>query len=248
MSRSPSPALPGAGSTTGLRLSVIIPFAADETDGAALLEQLQALPSATEILPAGVTGHALPAGLGRADVHTELRRCFSPAGRARQMNAAAARAQGRWLWFLHADSRLQPSTLKGLDTFIAADQEALGFFDLRYLKDGPWLTRLNAVGANLRARWLGMPFGDQGFVIPSAWFKRLGGYDESLAQGEDHALVWQARARGLRLQRIAAPLASSARKYATHGWLSTTAQSLALTQHQAWRHWRALRQRQAPRA
>ena len=51
--------------------------------------------------------------------------------------------------------------------------------------------QLNAAGANLRSRWLGLPFGDQGLVLPRASFERLGGFDPALRYGEDHALVWR---------------------------------------------------------
>lgn len=222
------------------RLSVIVPFAAHETEGAALLEQLRTLPHDTEIVLARVEGHSPPMGLRPGASGDTTRVCASPAGRARQMNVGARVARGRWLWFLHADSRLEVRTLTSLDAFLAKEQDALGYFDLCYRNDGPRLTHLNAIGANLRARWLGMPFGDQGFVLPAVWFERLGGYDESAACGEDHLLVWRARIAGLPLKRIAAPLESSARKYAQLGWWPATLRHLWLTARQAWPQWRRM--------
>lgn len=216
------------------RLSVIVPFAADEAEGTALLEQLQALPRDAEIVLARVEGYLLPRGINPDAGSVTTRVCASPAGRARQMNVGARVARGRWLWFLHADSRLETHTLASLEAFLSEEQDALGYFDLHYRNDGPPLARLNAVGANLRARWLGMPFGDQGFVLPAAWFDRLGGYDETAACGEDHLLIWRARGAALPLRRIGAGLASSARKYARQGWGRTTLQNLRLTALQAW--------------
>lgn len=84
------------------------------------------------------------------------------------MNVGADSARGEWLWFLHADSRLGPATLWALQRFLDRDVDALGYFDLAFRRDGPRLAALNAWGANLRSRWLGLPFGDQGFVIRKA--------------------------------------------------------------------------------
>lgn len=222
-------------------LSVIVPFAPDETEGALLLNQLRALPRGAEIVLARVDGCRLPMEPKPDPDGIAIHICASPAGRARQMNIGAQTARGRWLWFLHADSRLQARTLTALVAFLAENQDALGYFDLRYRDDGPRLARLNAIGASLRARWLGMPFGDQGFVLPAVWFKRLGGYDESAAHGEDHLLVWHARMAGLPVQRIGASLSSSARKYAQFGWWPTTLRHLRLTVWQAWPQWRRMR-------
>lgn len=232
MSARPEPAL---------CLSVIVPFGPDETEGAVLLEQLQALPRDAEIVLVRAKGRSLPLGMKPGVQGVAIRICASPAGRARQMNLGAQAAHGRWLWFLHADSRLQVRTLTALTAFLAEDQDALGYFDLRYRDDGPRLARFNAIGANLRARWFGMPFGDQGFVLPAAWFDRLGGYDEIAPCGEDHLLVWRARAAGLLLRRIDARLASSARKYAHQGWGRATLQNLRLTALQAWSQRRRMR-------
>lgn len=157
----------------------------------------------------------------------------APAGRAHQLNAGIAAADGQWLWLLHADSRLQPSTWPALCEYLATTPRALGWFLLAFADDGPWLMALNALGANLRARWLGLPFGDQGFVLHRDDAARLGPFDPALAFGEDHAMVWRARRIGLPLQCVGGTLATSARKYAEKGWLRTTARHLRLTARQA---------------
>jgi hypothetical protein len=233
---------------TGLRLSVIVPFGPQETEGAVLLDQLRALPWDAEIVLVRVDGYPLPRALSNAEDRDTAHIHLSPPGRARQLNVGAQAARGRWLWFLHADSHLHPRTLPALDAFLAKPEAAVGYFDLRYRGDGPAMAQLNALGANWRARWLKLPFGDQGLVLPAAWFAKLGGYDEHAENGEDHLLVWHARHAGLPLRRLGAPLTSSARKYAEQGWWRTSRRHLWLTLKQAWPEWRALRRARQPGA
>lgn len=237
--------LPGVGPLPGreLHLSVIVPFAPHEAEGDALLEQLRTLPADCEVIVVRAEGAALPTLAEQHDGGPRWRVVTAPAGRASQMNRGAQAARGSWLWFVHADSRLHPRTLPALQAFLASRDDALGFFDLRFATDGPALTRLNALGANLRARWLGLPFGDQGLLLGAAWFKRLGGYDEQAQCGEDHLLVWHARRAGLPLRALGAPLISSARKYAREGWLNVTTTHLRLTVRQAWPEWWAMHHR-----
>ncbi len=200
-------------------LSVIVPLAPEETEVEELLEQLTALPPGSEVI------------VVRADNSPELpppttwpstliyREYTHDAGRARQLNLGARVAGGHWLWFLHADSRLMKATLPALQHFIAERKDALGWFELRFRQDGPRLVVLNAIGANLRAHWLGLPFGDQGLVLPRPCFHAIGGFDENVPCGEDHLLVWAARHAGLPLRPLGAPLQTSARKSAVAaGW------------------------------
>ena len=164
-------------------------------------------------------------------------------GRAWQMNQGAARATGTWLWFLHADTRFTPATIPGLHRFIADPRPRIGWFDLAFRADGPWLTRLNAWGANRRSAWFGLPFGDQGLLLPAASFAELGRFPEDAPYGEDHLLVWAAHGAGVPVRRIGATLSTSARKYARRGWAGTTILHLRLTAIQAWGAWRANRSR-----
>lgn len=216
----------------GLRLSVIIPVGPGELSWRDLLGDLSALQADAEILLVAVPGGA-PRELAPRDfaLRVPARWLEAPAGRAAQQNAGAASALGETLWFLHADSRVPAGSVAAAQGF--AGRAALGYFDLRFRDDGPRLTWLNALGARIRSRWLGLPFGDQGLILPRMLYDALGGFDASLPAGEDHALVWAARRAGVPLVPLRAPLFTSARRYAEHGWLRTTFRHLWLTLAQA---------------
>jgi hypothetical protein len=156
------------------------------------------------------------------------------------MNLGASQARGEFLWFLHADTRLSDAAYPALRRFMALGATALGWFDLAFRDDGPWPMRWNALGANFRSRRLGIPFGDQGFVVPAALFREVGGFDTGASYGEDHLFVWAVRRAGYRVSPVGAELSTSARKYAERGWGRTTFRHLWLTGVQAWpQFWRA---------
>lgn len=167
------------------------------------------------------------------DLSSNITLVSSLPGRARQLNAGAAATCADWLWFLHADSHIGAATIAGLHRFVRTNDDAIGYFDLRFLDDGPSLMWLNTLGARLRSRWLGLPFGDQGFLMSRRIFDAIGGFDEHLVGGEDHALVWMARSLDVQLRPTRAPLHTSARKYARYGWWSITREHLRLTLMQA---------------
>lgn len=210
-------------------LAIVIPLGPGELDWRPLLPSLLSSTSAELIVVH--TPDAVPAELPAAG--ERLRLVAARQGRAAQMNAGAAATAAPWLWFLHADSRLTAPAFARLDQYLADSPVGIGYFDLRFLGDGPRLVRLNEWGARLRSRWLHLPFGDQGFVMHRDTLQALGGFNESLPGGEDHALVWRARHSAVPLQPVGAELWTSARKYRRRGWLGTTVSHLATTLVQA---------------
>ena len=214
-------------------LSVIVPVGPGDDSWRALLPDLTALPSDSEIVLVAVPGESPADFQTRAFALTcRTQWIEATAGRASQQNAGAAQAHGEVLWFVHADSRVTAATLAALNRYLAAPS-GLGYFDLKFLADGPLAMQLNALGAWLRSRWLRLPFGDQGFVIHADDFKRLGSFDINAEAGEDHALVWQARRARVKLRALNAPMYTSARKYAEHGWWRMTWHHLTATWRQA---------------
>lgn len=224
--------LPKAPSAPLAGLSVIVPVGPGDAVSPALLHRLHhGLPASAEVLivlaPTAIAPRDDQLGPAMHLLHD------ATGGRARLQNRGAAQARYAVLWFVHADTVIPLAALQAAARFVDRGESALAYFDLRFLADGPRLMVVNAVAANLRSRWLKLPFGDQGLMIRRDDFQRLGGFDAQLRAGEDHALVWRARHDGLPLRRLAAPLYTSARKYAEHGWFRTTAWHLSATWRQA---------------
>ena len=211
-------------------LAIVVPAGPGDLAWHGLLPQLDGARAIEVVLVVPLDAPDLPSTL---PANASVQR--SPRGRARQLNAGAATTRADWLWFVHADSRITAATLDALHRFVAADRDAIGYFDLRFLDDGPRLVVLNTFGTTLRSRWLGLPFGDQGLLMPRRVFEALGGFDEAQPDGEDHALIWAARRGGVPVVALRAPILTSARKYAHGGWWATTRLHLRLTCTQAWR-------------
>jgi len=207
-------------------LAVIIPVGPGDRSWHDLLPQLHTLPAPAEVVMVLADGDSQ--SLTAVSARTQVLRCA--AGRARQQNAGVAASHRPWIWLLHADSRLDAQALAAIEGLAAV--ETLAYFDLHF-HDGSALMSLTALGTRLRSRLFGLPFGDQGFLLPRHCFLALGGFDEALSGGEDHALVWAARRAGLPLHALDARIATSARRYQEHGWWRTTARHLRLTWSQA---------------
>lgn len=142
--------------------------------------------------------------------------------RAIAMNKGAAQATHDYLWFIHADTKLEK---KHIDTLRKQAQEKpnhIHYFKLQFDKDGPWIIWLNTLGANIRSHLFGLPWGDQAFALSKENFDLLNHYNENLLYGEDHALILQAHKNKIKLNSIKIPLITSARKYKKKGWFKLT--------------------------
>ena len=218
-------------------LAVIIPLAPGERAWRLLLPQLapiageggEILLAAAGPSPGDLQDCLRSAGIDGAHVHWLI----SPPGRARQMNRGALYSRRPFLWFLHADSRLDQDTLPAVQRILTDPDRCLWYFRLRFLADGPALVRLNAWGAWLRSRCCGLPFGDQGFLIDRRLFFEVGAFDPSVPYGEDHLLAWAIREHGHAIRWAGGSLFTSARKYRENGWVRTTAIHVILTVKQA---------------
>ncbi|HBK55652.1 MAG TPA: glycosyl transferase family 2 [Xanthomonadales bacterium] len=217
------------------RISIVIPVGPGDTAWQALLPDLAALGPDHETILVAAPGQR-PAQPSEPDrPPPEPRWIEAPTvGRAHQLNAGADASRGDWLCFLHADSRLSEAALRALE-HNTRDPNAMYFFDLRFLDDGPRSMTLNRIGTHIRSRWLAMPFGDQGLTLARTLWQRLGGFDPRIGRGEDHELVWRARRIGAAIRPLRAPIHTSARRYAEQGWLRTTTEHLYLTARQAMR-------------
>lgn len=138
----------------------------------------------------------------------------SNCGRARQMNAGAARATGEILLFLHADTRLPSGAAQAVQRALADPSVVYGRFDVCFDKRGATF-RLIARLMNLRSRLTGICTGDQAIFVRRAAFERLGGYPE-IALMEDVELTRRLKRVG-RLAALRLQLTTSARRWEQSG-------------------------------
>lgn len=219
-------------------LAVIIPVGPKESAWRMLLPDLASLPSMAEIILVGTASEpkAHIRAIGRSSQGPKVRWVTAPKGRARQLNFGAATTRKKYLWFLHADSRVTKEAIEALGRSVGdfpTSEESLHYFDLLFLNDGPKLTRINTFGVWIRSHWMGLPFGDQGFCISRRLFEKLGAFDEKATYGEDHLLVWAAHQSSVPLRCTGAAIRTSARRYGETGWSKATVRNMILTLRQA---------------
>lgn len=136
--------------------------------------------------------------------------------RGARLDEAAKAARGEAFLFLHSDSRPADGALDALRASLARGSAA-GAFSLGY-EDAGLALRWIAAWANLRSRWLKMPFGDQGIFCRRDVYERSGGFHD-LAVCDDLDLVLRLRKAG-RFEILPEKTRTSARRYRSRGALA----------------------------
>jgi len=198
------------------RISVIIPALNEQARIASAIRSAQGGGDVEIIV---VDGHSTDdtAGVARSCGVTVL--MTSPPGRARQMNAGAAQATGQWLLFLHADTLLPPAYDRCIRRLLSEQGIVGGAFCLKIDTPG-WFLRFLEKTVNLRSRWLGRPYGDQGIFLAAELFERLEGYAD-LPIMEDFVLIGRLRRYG-RVCVASKPVVTSGRRWANKGVFRAT--------------------------
>lgn len=142
-------------------------------------------------------------------------------GRGGQLGRGAAAASGPWLLFLHADTELQPGWAEAVLAHISTSPDRAGYFRLGFRAPG-LPPRIVAGWANLRSRLFGLPYGDQGLLVPAALYEGAGGFPD-IPLMEDVAF---ARRLGGHLSPLGATAITAAERYLAEGWFRRGARNL----------------------
>lgn len=156
------------------RLSVVVPVLDEAVGIVATLQALGPLRAwgAELIVVDGGSRDGTPARAAPlADLMVE-----APRGRARQMNAGAARARGTRLLFLHADTVLPEGAGALVERALQTGRE-WGRFDVRIAGRSRWLPVV-ATMMNLRSRASGIATGDQALFMTRQAFDAVGGFPD----------------------------------------------------------------------
>lgn len=202
-------------------VSVCIPVLNEAAHLPRLLMQLQAQRDVVldiVIADGGSTDGSMEALAPAVRVVTSAR------GRGAQMNAAARVARGALLLFLHADTQLdEPRLLADAVAALKAAQaefehdRVAGHFALRFERrqtGHALLFRYMEEKTALNRR--GTINGDQGMLLPRAFFESLGGFDESRSFLEDQDLAERVFSSG-RWVTLPGRLMTSARRFESLG-------------------------------
>lgn len=139
-------------------------------------------------------------------------------GRASQMNYGAMHARYDSLFFLHADTNINPGTLLAIEQQMRKDSIVGGCLTQRIDKNGLAYRIIENQG-NFRARIFKVFYGDQGIFVKNEVFSRIGGFPEVPIM-EDIIFTKQLRKMG---QTIVLPdkIMVSARRWEKKGIIKT---------------------------
>ena len=149
-----------------------------------------------------------------------------PPGRGGQLMRGAETCMGEWLLVVHADTRLGAGWAGAAEAHMRSMPDSGAYFSLRFRAAG-MAPALVAGWANARARYLGLPYGDQGLLLPRRLYDAAGGFAD-IPLMEDVALVRAVRRAGGRLFPLSVPAHTGAGRYLEGGWVRRGAANLML--------------------
>lgn len=212
-----------------MTLSIIVP----------VLNEAHALPQLLERLLPLHGSELIIADGGSDDGSADIAQCAgctlvrSARGRARQMNAGAARARGEILLFLHADTQLPDGAAALIAQALSGGASCWGRFDVR-IAGRALMLPVVARMMNLRSRLTGIATGDQAMFVSRAAFDAVGGFpDQPLMEDVELSKRLRALSRPACIARCAT---TSGRRWEAHGVWRT----MLLMWRLRWKYWRGV--------
>ena len=199
-------------------ISVIIPTLNEES---CLKETLEAVGRDVEVIV--VDGESCDSTVKIAKGFTD-KIIMSEKGRGLQMDRGAEEAGGDIFLFLHADTILPKGWKDYVEGALKDDDKVIGGgFRLKIDSKGFSFRMIEAV-ANMRAKYLGLIYGDQAIFVRKDAFFSAGGFN-GLPLMEDVDLIRRLRESG-RVMLLDAEVSTSPRQWKKRGVLKTTLRNL----------------------
>jgi rSAM/selenodomain-associated transferase 2 len=202
--------------TNVLRISVVIPVLNEVGCVGASLRQFGCVEEGVDLI---VVDGGSADGTREVVLETGVARLIdSDRGRAAQMNAGAAAADGDVLLFLHADGVLPAGWVEMVRDALADERAVGGRFRLA-LSEGGVLFALIAWMSTVRSRYLGITYGDQGIFARRTAFEKVSGFPDRRIF-EDSEFCRDLSRQG-RFVMVKASLTTSTRRWRQWGIVGT---------------------------
>lgn len=195
---------------SGTRLSVIVPVLNDAAALRRLIDDLKGSGPEIVVIDGGSDDDCMQV----ADSADQA--LLAARGRGTQMDAGVAVANGEWLWFLHADTRLPDNVVANLVEGL--DRPGWGFFAVR-LDGASTAYRVIERAMSWRSAATGIATGDQGIFVHRELLAAVGGVPRQPLL-EDVELCRRLR-RLAKPRRLADRLTVSARRWERDGVVRT---------------------------
>jgi len=148
----------------------------------------------------------------------------SERGRGAQMHAGAVAAHGDVFWFLHADTRVSPSSTEQIAGSLLDPRVVAGSFDLRF--DGDSWPAWFLTGFYRQMRKFGLWYGDSALFVRREVYQRAGGF-QPYPIFEDLDLIRRLRRIG-RIVNLQDVVTTSSRRFEGRSFILTFASWIVL--------------------
>lgn len=202
------------------RLSVVIPaFNEERLLERFLIHTQTSLPAQSEmiVVDGGSSDSSYQMAIDFAAKHKNVQVIQSAKGRAVQMNAGAEQAEGRYLLFLHVDTRLPNDFSSEFESW-SRREPVWGFSAVKIAGDEAWCALISS-SINLRTRITSGASGDQALMVRRDVFVELSGY-RLIALMEDIDLSYRLR-RQVKPNRLSIRVETSGRRWREKGVVRT---------------------------
>ena len=130
--------------------------------------------------------------------------------RGLQLNIGAKKARGKWLIFIHADSRIRQGWFKKLNSVTRYDENSVCFFKFK-INNKNIIYRFLEILVNLRSYIFKDPYGDQGLLIKRETYFKNNGY-RKIPLMEDLDFIKRLKNK-VSLKMLTIPIYTSSRKW-----------------------------------
>lgn len=207
-------------------ISIIIPTLNEECALPATLKHVFAQNGVFEVIV--VDGGSTDNTINIVTSHPRIKLLKAHAGRARQMNTGAKQADGEWLLFLHADTKLPRGGLAEIQQL--SSEVLAGGFSHRFSGQA-WGLRLVSWLHNFRCRRTHVFYGDQAMFFRKNFFWQLGGFPEKPIL--EDLLLSELVSKNTLPKMLDSFVVTDSRKFEKNGiWLSLLQVLLILASHQ----------------
>ena len=177
-----------------IKLSIIIPTLNESKRLPLLLSDLSEINNKSEILIIDSTSKDKTRDI--AFINGTRFYKVNKRNRGLQLNYGAQKAQGEWLLFIHADSRLKLNWSRKIEDILKRDSNFIYYFNFK-VNNKSFTYRFLEFFVNLRCFLFKTPYGDQGLLISKKNFKTYGGF-KTIPLMEDFDFISRINKKNLR--------------------------------------------------